>query len=99
MAPAVGHLLGRRATGRQYCTQPVKACPLLLLDEPTGSLDGADTPTLIELICDISARGAAIMGIFHDVHVGNAVAAWRVNVAAFRNLHQSVMHVIETKKT
>ena len=42
----------------------------MLLDELTGLLDGADTQTLIELICEASARGAAIVGIFHNVHVG-----------------------------
>lgn len=63
----------------------IKARPLLLLDEPTASLDAANTQTVIDLICEATARGAAIVGIFHDAHVGNAVATRRVNVAAFRN--------------
>ena len=62
----------------------IKARPLLLLDEPTASLDAANTQTVIELICEATARGAAIVGIFHDAHVGNAVATRRVNVANFR---------------
>ena len=63
----------------------IKARPLLLLDEPTASLDAANTQTVIDLICEATARGAAIVGIFHDAHVGNAVATRRVNVANFRN--------------
>jgi alpha-D-ribose 1-methylphosphonate 5-triphosphate synthase subunit PhnL len=63
----------------------IKARPLLLLDEPTASLDAANTQTVIDLICEATARGAAIVGIFHDAHVGNAVATRRVDVAAFRN--------------
>ena len=62
----------------------IKARPLLLLDEPTASLDAANTQTVIDLICEATAGGAAVVGIFHDVHVGNAVATRRVNVAAFR---------------
>ena len=63
----------------------IKARPLLLLDEPTASLDAANTQTVIDLICEATARGAAIVGIFHDTQVGNAVATRRVNVASFRN--------------
>ncbi len=59
--------------------------PLLLLDEPTASLDAANTATVIELIHEARARGAAIVGIFHDAHVGAAVATRRVNMADFRS--------------
>ena len=59
-------------------------------------MDGASPQTVIELICEASAHGAAIVGIFHEAHA--AVVTRHLNVAAFRNLHQSVMHVIETKK-
>lgn len=62
----------------------IKPRPLLLLDEPTASLDAANTQTVIDLIREAVARGAAVMGIFHDAEVGNAVATRRVNVAAFR---------------
>ena len=58
--------------------------PVLLLDEPTASLDAANTQTVIELIREAVARGAAVMGIFHDAEVGDAVATRRVNVADFR---------------
>ena len=62
----------------------IKPRPVLLLDEPTASLDAANTQTVIELIHEAVARGAAVMGIFHDAHVGDAVATRRINVAEFR---------------
>jgi alpha-D-ribose 1-methylphosphonate 5-triphosphate synthase subunit PhnL len=63
----------------------IKPKPLLLLDEPTASLDAANTRTVIELIREATARGAAMVGIFHDAEVGAAVATRRVNVADFRS--------------
>lgn len=62
----------------------IKPRPLILLDEPTASLDAANTRTVIELIQEAAARGAALVGIFHDAHVGNAVATRRINVGDFR---------------
>ena len=64
----------------------IKPRPLLLLDEPTASLDAANTQTVVELIHEARTRGAAIVGIFHDVHVGQAVATRHVSVANFREL-------------
>lgn len=66
----------------------IKPRPLLLLDEPTASLDAANTNTVIELIHEARARGAAIVGIFHDVHVGQAVATRHVSVTNFRGVAQ-----------
>jgi alpha-D-ribose 1-methylphosphonate 5-triphosphate synthase subunit PhnL len=63
----------------------IKPRPLLLLDEPTASLDKANTRTVIELIHDAVARGAALMGIFHDPEVGAAVATRRIDIAQFRS--------------
>lgn len=63
----------------------IKPRPLLLLDEPTASLDAANTQTVIELIQEATARGAALIGIFHDARVGDAVATRRINVADFRS--------------
>ena len=48
--------------------------PILLLDEPTASLDPANTAIVIDLIREAKARGAAIVGIFHDAAVRDAVA-------------------------
>jgi alpha-D-ribose 1-methylphosphonate 5-triphosphate synthase subunit PhnL len=38
----------------------------LLLDEPTASLDAANREVVLTLIEEAKARGAAILGIFHD---------------------------------
>ena len=40
--------------------------PALLLDEPTASLDAANREVVLALIEEAKARGAAILGIFHD---------------------------------
>lgn len=48
--------------------------PVLLLDEPTASLDPANRDTVIELMNESKARGAALIGIFHDKFVRDATA-------------------------
>jgi alpha-D-ribose 1-methylphosphonate 5-triphosphate synthase subunit PhnL len=48
--------------------------PVLLLDEPTASLDAGNRAVVIGLIAEAKARGAAIVGIFHDTEVRDAVA-------------------------
>lgn len=48
--------------------------PVLLLDEPTASLDAANRATVVELINEAKSRGAAVIGIFHDEEVREAVA-------------------------
>ena len=40
--------------------------PALLLDEPTASLDAVNREVVLSLIEEAKARGAAILGIFHD---------------------------------
>jgi len=62
----------------------IKPRPILLLDEPTASLDAAHTHTVIDLIQEAVAKGAAVMGIFHDSHVGQAVATRHIDVTQFR---------------
>jgi alpha-D-ribose 1-methylphosphonate 5-triphosphate synthase subunit PhnL len=51
----------------------VQDYPILLLDEPTASLDAENRKTVIALIEEAKARGAAIAGIFHDAEVREAV--------------------------
>ena len=48
--------------------------PILLLDEPTASLDAKNSAAVIALIEQAKARGAAIVGIFHDDAVRTRVA-------------------------
>ena len=63
----------------------IKPRPILLLDEPTASLDAANTQTVIDLIQEALARGAALVGIFHDANVGKAVATRHIDVTQFRS--------------
>jgi alpha-D-ribose 1-methylphosphonate 5-triphosphate synthase subunit PhnL len=48
--------------------------PVLLLDEPTASLDARNREVVIALIAEAKARGAALIGIFHDAEVRDRVA-------------------------
>ncbi len=48
--------------------------PILLLDEPTASLDPDNRDVVIGMIEDAKAKGIAIVGIFHDVEVRDRVA-------------------------
>ena len=48
--------------------------PVLLLDEPTASLDAANRAIVIGLIHEAKQAGTAIVGIFHDTEVREAVA-------------------------
>jgi alpha-D-ribose 1-methylphosphonate 5-triphosphate synthase subunit PhnL len=57
--------------------------PLLLLDEPTASLDAANRATVIELITEKKRRGTAIVAIVHDDEVRRAIADIEVDVTRF----------------
>jgi alpha-D-ribose 1-methylphosphonate 5-triphosphate synthase subunit PhnL len=48
--------------------------PILLLDEPTASLDAGNRAVVVDLINEAKARGAAVVGIFHDDEVRAALA-------------------------
>lgn len=58
--------------------------PVLLLDEPTASLDAANRAVVVELIREACARGAAVAGIFHDEEVRDAVASRRLDIETCR---------------
>ncbi|MBV8680061.1 MAG: phosphonate C-P lyase system protein PhnL [Aquitalea sp.] len=49
--------------------------PILLLDEPTASLDAANRAVVISLMREARQRGAALVGIFHDEDTRDAVAS------------------------
>ncbi|HEY7037386.1 MAG TPA: phosphonate C-P lyase system protein PhnL [Methylomirabilota bacterium] len=57
--------------------------PVLLLDEPTASLDAASRLAVVELIREARRRGAAVLGIVHDAQV-RAEVATRVRTLAGR---------------
>ncbi|MUT73318.1 phosphonate C-P lyase system protein PhnL [Stutzerimonas frequens] len=48
--------------------------PVMLLDEPTASLDEANAGVVLELIDEAKAAGSALIGIFHDRAIREAVA-------------------------
>jgi alpha-D-ribose 1-methylphosphonate 5-triphosphate synthase subunit PhnL len=62
----------------------IKPRPLLLLDEPTASLDAVNTRVVIELVSQARARGAAIIGVFHDPVIAAAAATRRIDIECFR---------------
>ncbi len=57
--------------------------PAMLLDEPTASLDPANREVVLTLIEDAKARGAAIIGIFHDAEARARLADREIDVNAF----------------
>ncbi|RUW70543.1 MULTISPECIES: phosphonate C-P lyase system protein PhnL [unclassified Mesorhizobium] len=57
--------------------------PILLLDEPTASLDARNRDVVVELIAAKKAAGVALLGIFHDQDVREAVADRVIDVTAF----------------
>ena len=57
--------------------------PALLLDEPTASLDAQNRETVLHLIEEAKARGAAIIGIFHDEAARDRLCDRVIDVTGF----------------
>lgn len=57
--------------------------PAMLLDEPTASLDAANREVVLSLIEDAKARGAAIIGIFHDEAARDRVCDREIDVGRY----------------
>jgi alpha-D-ribose 1-methylphosphonate 5-triphosphate synthase subunit PhnL len=57
--------------------------PVLLLDEPTASLDATNREVVIRLIGEKKQAGVALLGIFHDQDVRDAVADRIIDVTNF----------------
>ncbi|QND53493.1 phosphonate C-P lyase system protein PhnL [Phyllobacterium sp. 628] len=57
--------------------------PILLLDEPTASLDAKNREVVVSMIRAKKAAGTAMLGIFHDEDVREAVADRIIDVTAF----------------
>ena len=62
----------------------IREYPVMLLDEPTASLDAENRAIVVALIKQALARGAAMIGIFHDHDVRDAVATRLFPVAEFK---------------
>jgi alpha-D-ribose 1-methylphosphonate 5-triphosphate synthase subunit PhnL len=57
--------------------------PILLLDEPTASLDAANRAVVVELIAEKKRNGVAMVAIVHDDDVRGLIADRIVDVTAF----------------
>jgi alpha-D-ribose 1-methylphosphonate 5-triphosphate synthase subunit PhnL len=57
--------------------------PVLLLDEPTASLDTANCDVVIELIAERKRQGSAIVAIVHDQHVRDRIADSVIDMTSF----------------
>ena len=79
---------GRLSSGEATRVNLAKALlndpELLLLDEPTASLDAENRAIVVQLIRKALDAGAAMIGIFHDHDVRDAVATRLFPVAEFK---------------
>lgn len=57
--------------------------PILLLDEPTASLDANNRAVVIDIVRERKKQGAAIVAIVHDDEVREAIADITVDVTHF----------------
>ena len=57
--------------------------PILLLDEPTASLDAANRAVVVDLISEKKRAGVALVAIVHDDEIRRVIADRVVDVAAF----------------
>jgi alpha-D-ribose 1-methylphosphonate 5-triphosphate synthase subunit PhnL len=57
--------------------------PILLLDEPTASLDSANRAVVVELIAEKKRTGTAMVAIVHDDEIRHLIADRIVDVTSF----------------
>ena len=57
--------------------------PILLLDEPTASLDAANRAVVVRLVEEKKAQGVAMVGILHDQDVREQIADRIIDVTGF----------------
>ncbi|WP_027552206.1 phosphonate C-P lyase system protein PhnL [Bradyrhizobium sp. Cp5.3] len=57
--------------------------PILLLDEPTASLDAANRAVVVELIGEKKRQGVAMVAIVHDDEIRHRIADRIVDVTSF----------------
>jgi alpha-D-ribose 1-methylphosphonate 5-triphosphate synthase subunit PhnL len=57
--------------------------PILLLDEPTASLDAANRAVVVDLVGEKKRRGVAMVAIVHDDEIRHLIADRIVDVTSF----------------
>ena len=62
----------------------VDPAAIMLIYEPTASLDAANRDVVVHLIDEARNNGAAIIGIFHDEAVRDRIATRRLDLTAYR---------------
>lgn len=63
--------------------------PLLLLDEPTASLDDANRAVVLELIAEAKAAGSALIAISHDAQAREGMADCYLDMSLEEPAHAS----------
>lgn len=67
----------------------IARAPIVLLDEPTASLDADNRRVVVQAIGEARAAGAAVVGIFHDDEVRAQVATRAFDVERFATAARS----------
>jgi len=62
----------------------VDPSPIMLLDEPTASLDAANRDVVVDLVGEARHKGSAIIGIFHDEDTRKRVATRTFDLLPFK---------------
>ena len=57
--------------------------PVVLLDEPTASLDAVNRAVVIDIVRERKRQGVAIVAIVHDESVRDAIADTQIDVTRF----------------
>jgi alpha-D-ribose 1-methylphosphonate 5-triphosphate synthase subunit PhnL len=65
--------------------------PILLLDEPTASLDADNRAVVVAMVAAAKARGTAIVAICHDADVRDAIADRLFSVAPYQDTYQETV--------
>lgn len=61
----------------------ISELPVLLLDEPTASLDAANRAVVVELVAEKKRQGVAMVAIVHDDEIRHLIADRIVDVTGF----------------
>lgn len=66
----------------------IKEKPILLLDEPTASLDDTNSKIVISLFLKALDHGASLIGIFHDSQAAKRLATQRLDIHPFKSTNE-----------